>query len=78
MNGFYLTLPSNSSMREFPDNKLCTYVTRLAKNVDLDGRWEVGLVEIQYPNTWHNVKEGQAWVEATPYDESNGWRLDME
>ena len=57
MNGFYLTLPSNSSMSYFPDNTLTNYVTRLPKLFDLKGEWEVGLVEIQYPHTWYNVPE---------------------
>ena len=43
---FYLTLPSNSSMNYYPDNTLAHYTTALAQEVDLSGRWEVGLSEI--------------------------------
>ena len=59
---FYLTFPSNSSIAFFPDNTLTHYVTHLPKPIDLDGKWEVGLVEIQYPHTWYNVQKECAWI----------------
>lgn len=55
MIDFYLTLPSNSSMNYYPDNTLTDYITLLPNTIDLEGDWEVGLVEIQYPHNWHNV-----------------------
>jgi hypothetical protein len=57
---FYLTLPSNSSQQFYPENTLTHFTTQLAHAVDLEGQWEVGLVEIQYPHTWHNMKDG--WI----------------
>ena len=59
---FYLTLPSNSSMNYYPDNTLAHYTTVLAQDVDLSGRWEVGLSEIQYPYSWHNMNNYAGWL----------------
>lgn len=52
---FYLTLPSDSSMNYFADNKISHFVTRLPVPLELNGEWEVGLVEFMYPHTWHNI-----------------------
>ena len=52
-----MTLPSNSSQQLYPDNTLTHYRVELAKAVELEGAWEVGLSEIQYPHTWYNVGE---------------------
>lgn len=49
---FYITLPSNSSMQTFPDNKTCCFTTQLPRTIDLSGEWEVAIVEIQYPLTY--------------------------
>ncbi len=51
-DGFYVTLPCNASMDVYPDNRISNYKTRLAKSMNLKGRWEVGLIEIYYPNSW--------------------------
>ena len=40
--------------------------------MDLEGDWEVGLVEIQYPHTWYNLRsdEGELTVwSTTPFRE---------
>ena len=55
MSDFYLTLPSNSSMDVYPENTLTHYQTKLPHRIELDGQWEVGLVEIQYPHNWYNI-----------------------
>ena len=61
---FYLTLPSNSSAAFFPDNTLTHYFTKLPHAIDLKGgEWEVGLVEIQYPHTWYNIRAEEGWVD---------------
>ena len=60
---FYLILPSNSSMQYFPDNKTSNLVTKLSRTLQLDGEWEVGLAEIDYPHTWYNIREGKNSVE---------------
>ena len=60
-NGFYLTLPSNASLGLLPDNTLTHYITTLPQRVSLSGQWECGLVEIQYPHTWYNVRKENSW-----------------
>ena len=45
-NDFYLTLPSNASMKMYPDNTLAHYITDLPQRIDLTGEWECGLTEI--------------------------------
>lgn len=56
---FYLTLPSNSSMDYYPDNKAENYITHLPGSIQLDGGvWEVALVEAHYPNTFQALGEG--------------------
>lgn len=54
-NRFYLTLPSNSSAEYYPDNTVAQFSTKLAKAYELDGDWEVGLVEIVMPSEIENV-----------------------
>jgi len=54
--GFYLTLPSNASMDLYPENTLTRYVTSLTQIISMSGQWECGLVEIQYPHSWYNVR----------------------
>ena len=58
-NSFYVTLPSDGSMDVFQENTVTNYRTKLAQPVELSGEWEVGLVEIQYPHSWLNVREGE-------------------
>ena len=60
MSSFYLTLPSNSSMDFYPNNTLANYTTKLPQLFDLNGEWEVGLSEIQYPISWYNVSKHEA------------------
>ena len=60
---FYVTLPSNSSMQYFPDNKTSNFVTKLSRTLQLDGEWEVGLAEIDYPHTWYNIGKGKNSLE---------------
>ena len=59
--GFYVTLPSNASMDLYPENTLTRYVTSLPQRSSLSGQWECGLVEIQYPHSWYNVRSDNAW-----------------
>ncbi|GIY56170.1 uncharacterized protein CDAR_283341 [Caerostris darwini] len=54
---FYLTLPSNSSLHNFPNKKSSSFVTQLPSSITLDGQWEVGLAEIIYYHTWYNVND---------------------
>ena len=57
MGDFYLTLPSNSSMDVYPNNTMANFKTKLPNRIELEGRWEVGMVEMQYPHTWYNLRE---------------------
>ena len=50
---FYLYLPSNTG--DYIDNTLSHYRVKLPEKLDLQGEWEVALVEISYPATWFNV-----------------------
>jgi hypothetical protein len=38
--------------------------------MDLDEAWEIGLAEIQYPHSWYNVKNKEAWLKVHFYKES--------
>ena len=63
MSDFYLTLPSNSSMSQYPDNHGGHFYTKLPQSIDLSAMaYEVGLAEIQYPNTYSNVEADDAWL----------------
>ena len=53
---FYLTLPSNSSLNVFPDNKTSSYRVKLPQAIDLNGDWEVGLYSISFPSTWYTLQ----------------------
>lgn len=59
---FYLTLPSNSSMHVFPDNKISHFKTQLPKRISLQGEWELGLTEIHYPFDFVTIPSSQFWV----------------
>lgn len=52
---FYVTLPSDSSMEYFSENKISHFITRFPVPIELKGEWEVALVEFIYPHTWFNV-----------------------
>ena len=58
MSHFYLTLPSNSSMKCYKDNTAAKYTTRLPGSIDLDGDWEVALSEIIYPAKMLHTVDG--------------------
>jgi hypothetical protein len=59
---FYVTLPSNASPKIFPDNKPSHFFVKLPQTIDVSSQYEVGLVEIQFPNTYCNVLEDEVWV----------------
>ena len=46
--GFYITLPSESSKDLFPENNPSEYIVRLPHWIQLKGKWEVGLHSIAY------------------------------
>lgn len=56
---FYIVLPSNSSMKYYPDNMTTRYTTHLPQCVSLHGKWSVSLAEIHIPMTiFHVPPEG--------------------
>jgi hypothetical protein len=46
---FYMTLPCTASRETYPDNRIGKYTTTLARPLELEGAWEVGLSEIMLP-----------------------------
>ena len=61
--GFYVTLPSNASKDVFPNNTISSFTVDLAKPIELDGQWMVGLCEIIYPRTWYIVPQEDAFIQ---------------
>ena len=54
----YVTLPSNSSMNIYPDNKISSFDVDLSETLQVDpDNWEVALKEIQFPHLWNNVRK---------------------
>ena len=58
----FLTLPSNSSMDIFPENKVSDYTVHLLKEINFSGSWELGLSEILYPNRWYNIDTNKCYI----------------
>jgi len=59
---FYMILPSNSSMRYFPENKTTCFITELPQSIDLHGRWEVALTEIQFPCSFLHIRSEEGTI----------------
>ena len=54
---FQITLPSNSSLKFFGDNKPNNFTTKLPVRLSMEGQWEVALMDIQYPISGQNVQK---------------------
>ena len=50
-----MTLVSDASREEYPDNKPSKFTTRLLNPIEFDGPWEAALVELSVPMKWTNV-----------------------
>ena len=61
--GFYVTLPSNTSQELFKSNTSSCYTVDLAKPIELSGEWVVGLCEFIYPCTWYNLPSHSSYFE---------------
>ena len=61
---FYIALPSDSSMKCYPENTVAKFTTKLPQPISLEGEYEVGLAEIIYPQTWYNIRniDGEYWI----------------
>lgn len=57
-DSFYLQCPSNSSMNIFKNNTLANYTVNLDSALELSEDYEVGLAELQYPQSWDNIRRG--------------------
>jgi hypothetical protein len=62
MAHMYVVLSSNSSMEMYPDNTIANFKVKLAKPLVLDGRYEVGLVEIIYPHRRLSIEPGETTI----------------
>jgi len=62
MSHFYLTLPSNSSMKCYEGNTAAKYTTKIPSTIDLSGDWEVALSEIIYPTKMVHVVNGEECI----------------
>lgn len=56
---FHVTLPSNASMNVHTQNTVANFTTVLPNRIELEGDWEVAMVDFSYPVTWHNVPKGE-------------------
>ena len=52
---FYITLPSESSKKLFPENNASEYTVRLPQWVHLKGNWQIGLHSIAY-TPWNIIR----------------------
>jgi hypothetical protein len=75
-SSIYLHLPANASGNEFPENTNSSFKIRLANRLRLDGsKWEVALLDLMYPNNWHNVTQGVITVKKWMIGQ-NGQRIE--
>lgn len=58
-DSFYIYLPSNASMKKYPDNKPSDYQVELLQPLQLEGEWEVGVSNICY----HSAIQNESAVE---------------
>ena len=69
MDKFFVVLPSDSSMKIFPENKISNYTTAIPNEIKVDpSKWEVALQEIQFPHTWFNIRKGHNKIFKRYYD----------
>ena len=61
-NGFYVTLPSNSSIDIYPNNTLTKYIVRLPRTLYLKEGFEVALAEIMYPVSWNTMSDPNSYA----------------
>src|ERR1700678_2311404 len=62
-DNFYISLPSNSSFKYFPNNTLANFKVMLARPLQLTGNYEVALVEMYFSRVWSNVVGDEASIE---------------
>ena len=70
--GFYITLPNDSSKDFFPENNPSEYTTRLPRWIQLNGEWEIGLHSIAYTQ-WNIVRHLDEPISFTYPDKGNSY-----
>ena len=74
---FYVILPSNVKSTKHHPNKTSHYITPLPKPFELDStKWEVGLVEINYPHSFDNIFPPMTKVVFGFYDHVNQYPVE--
>jgi hypothetical protein len=64
-----------SNVKSNEQNKSAEFETALAKPIELNGSWEVGLMEMSYPHTWFNIKEDYYLGLLTTRSETEGVKI---
>lgn len=59
MKQFTIELVSNASMSIYPKNSLSSFCNFLPEQFNFSEAWEVALLEISYPNLYHNITDGR-------------------
>lgn len=59
MESHIVELVSSASMDVYPNNTMASFTNFLPEQFNLDGSWEVSLMEISYPALYHNVTDGR-------------------
>ena len=77
LNDFYLTLPSWSSMKTFPNNKPGDYFTKLPKQVLLHGEWKAGMTNTYIPKNWYNVNIEDNTIFVKSYETGENTYIDI-
>ena len=55
----YVTLPSDASAGDFPENTNSDFTMRLGRRFRFEPElWEVALIDMHYLDTWNNIVEG--------------------
>ena len=58
MSSFIVELVSTASAEIYPQNTLSAFTNCLPEQLNLEGDWEVALLEISYPSLINNVTKG--------------------
>ena len=59
IKSFTIELVSNAYAQLSPDNTLSSFTKFLPEQLNLEGQWEVEVLEISYPSMYQNVTEGK-------------------
>ena len=59
--GFYLTLPSDAGIEKYPENNASSWTTKLRNPIQMKGKWEMCLSEIQYMQSMLTLPTAQTF-----------------